>query len=104
MSVSDNSDLTEVVIEYLSREFESYLTQEGIVSQLSAPGTPQQNGVAEKKNRTHLNMVRSMLNYSSLPILFWGYALETTVYLLNLVPSKFVPKTPTELWTGRKLS
>ena len=52
--------------EYLSGEFKFYLTQEGIVSQLSAPGTPQQNGVAERRNRTLLDMVRSMLSYSSL--------------------------------------
>ena len=63
--------------EYLSGEFKFYLTQEGIVSQLSAPGTPQQNGVAERRNRTLLDMVRLMLSYSSLPISFWGYALET---------------------------
>ena len=49
-------------------------------------------------------MVRSMLSYSSLPILFWGYALETATYLLNLIPSKVVSKTPTELWNGRKPS
>ena len=90
--------------EYLSGEFKFYLTQEGIVSQLSAPGTPQQNGVAEKRNRTLLDIVRSMLSYSSLPISFWGYALETTTYLLNLIPSKSVSKTPTELWNGRKPS
>ena len=45
-----------------------------------------------------------MLSYSTLPISFWGYALETTSYLLNLVPSKSVPKTPVELWNGRKPS
>ena len=49
-------------------------------------------------------MVRSMLSYSSLPILFWGYALETATYLLNLIPSKSVSKTPIELWNGRKPS
>ena len=90
--------------EYLSGEFKFYLTQEGIVSQLSAPGTPQQNGVAERRNRTLLDMVRSMLSYSSLPISFWGYALQIATYLLNLIPSKSVSKTPTELWNGRKPS
>ena len=49
-------------------------------------------------------MVRSMLSYSSLPISFWGYALETATYLLNLIPSKSVSKTPIELWNGRKTS
>ena len=67
-------------------------------------GTPQQNGVAERRNRTLLDMVRSMLSYSTLPISFWGHALNTAMYLLNLVPSKFVPKTLVELWIGRKPS
>ena len=90
--------------EYLYGEFKFYLTQEGIVSQLSAPETPQQNGVVEMRNRTLLDMVRSMLSYSSLPISFWGYALKIATYLLNLIPSKSVSKTPTELWNGRKPS
>ena len=51
-----------------------------------------------------MEMVRSMMSYSDLPDSFWGYALETTTYSLNLVPSKLVPTTPIELWTGRKPS
>ncbi|KAH9670955.1 hypothetical protein KPL70_017162 [Citrus sinensis] len=90
--------------EFLSGDFKEYLVENGIISQLTAPGTPQQNGVAERRNRTLLDMVRSMLSYSSLLISFWGLALETAVYLLNLVPSKSVPKTLIELWSGRKPS
>ncbi|KAH9679182.1 Integrase catalytic domain-containing protein [Citrus sinensis] len=90
--------------EFLSGDFKEYLVENGIISQLTAPGTPQQNGVAERRNTTLLDMVRSMLSYSSLPISFWGLALETAVYLLNLVPSKSMPKTPIELWSGRKPS
>ena len=63
------------------------------MSQLSAPGTPQQNGVAERRNRTLLDMVRSMLSYSSLPISFWGYALDTATYLLNLMWTLPDPRT-----------
>ena len=48
--------------EYLLEDFKDYLTQNGIVSQLIAPGSPQQNGVAEKRNRTLLEMVRSMMS------------------------------------------
>ena len=51
--------------EYLDNEFEDYLLEHGIVSQLTAPGTPQQNGVAERRNRTLLDMVRSMMSYTS---------------------------------------
>ena len=49
-------------------------------------------------------MVRSMMNYSTLPISFWRCALNITIHLLNLVPSKSVPKTPMDLWSGRKPS
>ena len=56
--------------EYLLGDFKDYLTQNGIVSQLTTPGTPQQNGVAERRNRTLLEMVRSMMSYSTLPISF----------------------------------
>ena len=47
-------------------------------------------------------MVRSMMSYSTLPTTLWGYALLTACYLLNNVPSKSVPKTPHELWTGKR--
>ena len=90
--------------EYLLGDFKDYLTENGIISQLTAPGTPHQNGVAERRNRTLLDMVRSMMSYSTLPISFWGYALNTAMYLLNLIPSKSIPKTPVELWNGRKPS
>ena len=56
--------------EYLSGEFQQYLIDNEIISQFSAQGTPQQNGVAERRNRTFLNMVRSMLSYSTLPVSF----------------------------------
>ena len=49
-------------------------------------------------------MVKSAMSYSTLPISFWGYALNTAMYLLNLVSSKFVPKTPVDLWNSRKPS
>ena len=47
-------------------------------------------------------MVRSMMSYSALPSTFWGYALFTVCYLFNNIPSKSVPKTPHELWTGKR--
>ena len=90
--------------EYLLGDFKDYLTENGIISQLTAPGTPQQNGVVERRNRTLSVMVRSMMSYSTLPIFFWGYALNTTMCLLNLVPLKSVPKILVELWNGRKPS
>ena len=47
-------------------------------------------------------MVRCTMCHTTLPESFWGYALETVAYILNLVPSKSVPKTPYEMWTGCK--
>ena len=52
------------------------------------PGTPQLNGVSERRNRTLLDMVRSMMYLTDLPLLFWGSALETAVFTLNRAPSK----------------
>jgi hypothetical protein len=68
------------------------------------PGEPQQNGVAERRNRTLMDMVRIMLSYSTLPIGLWMEALKTAIHILNRVPSKSVSKTPYELWTEHKLS
>ncbi|KAK8556182.1 hypothetical protein V6N12_002595 [Hibiscus sabdariffa] len=88
--------------EYLSQDFDELLKECGIVSQLTPPGTPQWNGVSERRNRTLLDMVRSMMSHTDLPTSFWGYALETTAFTLNRVPSKSVQKTPHEMWTGKR--
>ena len=90
--------------EYLDTELKDHLLEHGILSQLTASGTPQQNGVAERRNRTLLDMVRSMMSYSSLPISFWGCSLQIAVYILNVVPSKSIQKTPLELWNEHKPS
>ena len=90
--------------EYLSQEFKEYLKDCGIIAQYTPPRTPQLNGVAERRNRTLLDMVRSMMTRATLPIYFWGYALETAAHILNLVPTKKVETTPHEMWTGNKPS
>ncbi|WVZ90398.1 LOW QUALITY PROTEIN: hypothetical protein U9M48_036704 [Paspalum notatum var. saurae] len=87
--------------EYLSQEFNDHLKSGGIVPQLTPPGTPQWNGVSERRNRTLLDMVRPMMSQTDLPLSFWGYALETVAFILNRVPSKSVEKTPYEIWTGK---
>jgi transposase InsO family protein len=84
--------------------FAKFLQEHGIVAQYTMPGSPDQNGVAERRNRTLLDMVRSMLSSSNLPKSLWTEALKTTVYILNRVPTKAVPKTPFELWKGWKPS
>ena len=63
-------------------------------------GTPEQNGVVKRQNRTLIDIVRSMMSNSTLPEFLWGETLKTAVHILNRVPSKDVPKTPYELWVG----
>ena len=72
--------------EYMSNEFQFFLQSHGIISQRSCPFTPQQNSVAERKNR-HLNVVRTLLIESCVPSHFWCEALSIAVYLLNRLPS-----------------
>jgi transposase InsO family protein len=84
--------------------FAKFLEDNGIVPQYTMPGSPTMNGVVERRNRTLMEMVRSMISYTSLPLNLWGEALKTTVYILNRVPTKSANKTPYELWTGRKPS
>jgi hypothetical protein len=65
---------------------------------------PQRNDMSERRNRTLLDMVWSIMSQSDLPLLFWGYALETATFTLNRVPSKSIVKTPYEMWTGKSPS
>ena len=61
------------------------------------PGTVQRYGLSEHRNHTLLDMVRSMMSLISLPLSFWGYALETAAFTFNRAPSKSVETTPYEL-------
>ena len=83
--------------EFTSTEFQEYLQQEGIKHELTVPKTPEQNGVAERMNRTLVETTRSMLFGAKLPQRFWAEALSTAVYLRNLSPTKAVKNiTPYE--------
>nr|GEV37259.1 retrotransposon protein, putative, Ty1-copia subclass [Tanacetum cinerariifolium] len=87
--------------EYLSQEFLDHLRSRGIISQLIPPYTPQHNGVLERRNQTLLDMVRSMMSLTTLPMSFWGYALDPAACILNMVQTKKVNKTPYEMWHGK---
>ncbi|GJX11005.1 retrotransposon protein, putative, ty1-copia subclass [Tanacetum coccineum] len=87
--------------EYLSQEFLYHLRSHGIISQLTPPYTPQHNGVSKRRNQIFLDMVRSMMSLTTLPMSFWGYALESAARILNMVPTKEVNKTPYEMWHGK---
>ena len=71
--------------EYLSDQFKDICKEKEIRRQLTIPGIPQQNGVAERRNRILLDMVRSMMAQANLPISFWGDALLTAAYILNQI-------------------
>ena len=79
-----------------------FCDKKGIARQLTIFYTPQQNGVAEKRNKTLLDMVRSMMAQAKLSIFFWRDALLIATYILNRVSSKSVSSTPYKLWNGEK--
>ena len=84
--------------------FAKFLQENGIVAQYTMPGSPDQNGVAERRNRTLMDMVRSMRSNKKLPQFLWTETLKTAVYILNRVPTKAVSKTPFESFKGWKPS
>jgi transposase InsO family protein len=93
--------------EYTSNYFQSYLKNHGIQHQLTAPYSPQQNGVAERFNRTIIEMAKSMMHNANLPYTFWAEAIYTATYIRNQCISKTFDNksiTPEELWTGHKPS
>ncbi|GJW33633.1 retrotransposon protein, putative, ty1-copia subclass [Tanacetum coccineum] len=87
--------------EYMSQEFLDHLKEHGIIAHRTPPYTPQHNGVSERRNRTLLDMVRSMMSQTTLPKSFWDYALEYAARIFNMVPTKKVDKTPYEIWHGQ---
>ncbi|KAL0425549.1 UNVERIFIED_CONTAM: Retrovirus-related Pol polyprotein from transposon TNT 1-94 [Sesamum radiatum] len=91
--------------EYNNSEFNKFCEEEGIEHQTTVSYNPQQNGVSERKNRTVMEMARSMLQEKHLPKAFWAEAVYTAVYLLNRCPTKAVQNmTPIEAWSGKKPS
>ncbi|GKA36842.1 retrotransposon protein, putative, ty1-copia subclass, partial [Tanacetum coccineum] len=87
--------------EYISQEFLDHLKKHEIISQFTPPYTPQHNGVSERRNRTLLDMVRSMSNQTTLSKSFWDYALKSVARILNMVLTKKVENTPYEVWHGQ---
>ncbi|GJT20579.1 retrotransposon protein, putative, ty1-copia subclass [Tanacetum coccineum] len=83
------------------QEFLDHLKEYEIIAHRTPPYTPQHNGVSEKRNRTLLDKVHSMMSQTTLLKSFWDYALETAAHILNMVPIKKVEKTPYEVWHGQ---
>ncbi|KAL8096063.1 hypothetical protein AgCh_037136 [Apium graveolens] len=91
--------------EYTSNEFNQFCESAGIEHQLTAPYTPQQNGVSERRNRYILEMSRCMLHEKNLPKSFWAEAANTAVFLQNRLPTKALnDQTPFEAWYDKKPS
>jgi transposase InsO family protein len=89
--------------EFKNTQVKDYLDEEGIKHEFSAPYTPQQNGVAERKNRTLIEMTRTMLDEYETSDRFWAEAINTTCHATNrLYLHKLVKNTPYELLTGNK--
>ncbi|GJZ90433.1 retrovirus-related pol polyprotein from transposon TNT 1-94 [Tanacetum coccineum] len=84
-------------------KFGEFRNANGITHYFSTPRTPQSNGMVERKNRTLLEMSRTMLNEQPLPQKFWCYAVDTSTYILNQILIRAIlGKTPYELLRGRK--
>ena len=73
--------------EYIDGGFSEYYAAQGIRMEKTIPGTPQQNGVAERMNRTLTERARSMRLHAGLPKTFWVDAVSTAAYLINQGPS-----------------
>src|ERR1044072_1093146 len=87
--------------EFCSNEFNDFCAENGV----TAPYTPQHNGAAERRNRTILNMVRSMLKGKNLPLSFWGEAVMTATYILNRCPTqRLKSQVPEAVWSGKRPS
>ncbi|GJT41173.1 putative ribonuclease H-like domain-containing protein [Tanacetum coccineum] len=89
--------------EFKNKEMNQFCERKGIKREFSVARTPQQNGVAERKNRTLIEAARTMLADSKLPTTFWAEAVNTACYVQNRVlVTKPHNKTPYELFLGRK--
>nr|GEU33695.1 hypothetical protein [Tanacetum cinerariifolium] len=92
----DNGD------EFKNREMNEFCTRKGIKREFSNARTPQQNGVAERRNRSLIEAARTMLVDANLPVTFWAKAVNTACYVQNRVlVNKSQNKTPYKLFNSR---
>jgi hypothetical protein len=89
--------------EYTSKEFVNFYKDVGIKRELTTPYNPQQNGVVERKNRTTMEALKTMIHDQDLPMCLWAEAAKTTVYVQNkLSHSALGFKTPEEMFSRKK--
>lgn len=89
--------------EYISNAFINYCSDNGIIVDYTVPYTPQQNGKAERMNRSLVERARCMIDDSGVPKNLWGEAILTAAYVMNRSPTNNIPDvTPAELWYKKK--
>lgn len=89
-------------LEYLDEKLQSYLLNEGIIPQCTVGYCPEQNGVAERRNRTLMEAARTMLKDAKLPLNHWSEAVSTANYTINRILNKTTGKSPYEEMYGEK--
>lgn len=90
-------------LEYVNSNFSDFLKTAGIVHQTTIPYTPEQNGVAERMNRTLVEKAKCMLINANLPKQYWAESVHTAAYIINRTPTQSLKyKTPEEIWSGQK--
>src|SRR5277367_89492 len=93
--------LTDGGKEFDNAEVREVLASKGINFRTTMPYTPEQNGAAERENRTLVESARSMVHAKHLPVKLWAEAVNTAAYILNRTgPTAVIDKTPFELWFG----
>ena len=89
--------------EYFSNKFSRFLDEQGIKRQFTCRYTPQQNGVAERKNRHIAEVARVLMNEKEMPEYYWVEAVHAAVYIMNRTPTAAIHgMTPEEKFTGKK--
>ena len=84
--------------DYFNQTLAVFFQQEGVIHESSCVNTPQQNGIAERKNRHLLDMTREILFHKHVPKAYWGEAVLTSAYLINRLPTNVLQfKSPLEL-------
>ena len=87
--------------EFTSHAFEEFLAYSGCKHEVSAFYSQEQNGVAERVNRTIVGRAKAMLYGAQLSLFLWAEAARTAVYIMNRTPTRSPTKTPYEVWTGK---
>ncbi|GBO17322.1 Retrovirus-related Pol polyprotein from transposon TNT 1-94 [Araneus ventricosus] len=96
---------TDQGLEYVGPNFDHYLVKNGIKRERTCAYTPQMNGIAERENRTFVNMARYLLLQSGLPMKFWAEAINCAVYIRNRCPTRGLQdenQTPFQKLIGKK--